>query len=716
MASYHMAYKSGEHGKGGAHANYITREGRYSALIDKKKYEDLIYKESGNMPEWAKENPNEFWHAADDFERANGRPYTEIEVALPNELTPQQQKELVEEFINEQIGPDHAYTYAIHDKPATLKPNEKNTHAHIMFSERKNDGIEREKEQYFKRYNPKHPERGGAGKDREKWHGKDKPIEVAEAWANIQNRHLERYGHEARVDHRSLEAQKIEALERGEIEKAVILTRDPERHLGPKIAQQTIRELKQESAKGNTREERTELRVQYYEKESTNEKAKQASLARQYRKGNIELEKDKLEGKVEKIQQNLPIKEMKPETALKYSTQAYFLREKREVEKESSKLQKDLRNCEKISKKVEYRVRKAPPGPARDAALKEQERIRAWEVSLVSKIPDVKEREENLANKVILPDAAARIEQMKEKMMEKDRERIQKLHDLVAERKKPDHEYTRDELKSIVADAANIAKNKSEQLEKSKETLEKQILPDEKIIEMAKNVITKGEYDKLLTEKPHQISPEIAKERSEIAKEREKFDRQTKVHNLVCDETGDLNIPQHLKNRENLKRLDEFEKTIENREKALSDKISDPKTQKLIKLENDYKKRVEVIEKKLQSPEAKAKLKEIEKEIVRNDKPEIREQLSKINADIKTTKAELQDLKVLDQKLGKAPREQKFNFGPNKITLSNVSKFTRAIDKMVQNHGQTQAPKGYLQAHLAADDEPGKKKDPEIGV
>jgi hypothetical protein len=31
-----------------------------------------------------------------------------------------------------------------------------------------------------------------------------------EQWANLVNRHLERHGHEARVDHRSLEAQGID--------------------------------------------------------------------------------------------------------------------------------------------------------------------------------------------------------------------------------------------------------------------------------------------------------------------------------------------------------------------------------------------------------------------------------------------------------------------------------------------------------------------------
>ena len=37
-------------------------------------------------------------------------------------------------------------------------------HVHLMFNERLQDGIERDPEQYFKRYNSKNPERGGAKK------------------------------------------------------------------------------------------------------------------------------------------------------------------------------------------------------------------------------------------------------------------------------------------------------------------------------------------------------------------------------------------------------------------------------------------------------------------------------------------------------------------------------------------------------------------------
>ena len=48
------------------------------------------------------------------------------------------------------------------DTLAVHRGDGENPHAHLMFSERPNDGIERGGEQWFKRYNAKAPEKGGA--------------------------------------------------------------------------------------------------------------------------------------------------------------------------------------------------------------------------------------------------------------------------------------------------------------------------------------------------------------------------------------------------------------------------------------------------------------------------------------------------------------------------------------------------------------------------
>jgi hypothetical protein len=217
MATYHLTAKIGQKGKAQPHAAYIAREGKYSGS---NRYEDLEATAYGNMPAWAEHNPAEFWQAADENERANGSSYRELEVALPRELTPPQRLELVQDFIAQELGENHAYQFAIHTPKAALEKGEQ-PHAHIMYSERIKDGIERDPEQYFKRYNAKQPEKGGAKKYR-RGNGmaevKAELSEQRERWANLQNYHLEKHGHNERVDHRSLKDQGI-------------TEREPEKHL-----------------------------------------------------------------------------------------------------------------------------------------------------------------------------------------------------------------------------------------------------------------------------------------------------------------------------------------------------------------------------------------------------------------------------------------------------------------------------------------------------
>jgi len=221
MASYHLSVKTGGKGNASPHADYIAREGKYA----REKDSDLEHKESGNMPAWAEHKPSEFWKAADTSERANGCTYREIEIALPRELKPEQRLELVRDFVQQEIGDRHAYQFAIHNPKAAIAGGEQ-PHAHIMFSERLNDGIHRDPEQYFRRANSKDPERGGAKKMRfgeTPTERKEHLFAQRERWADLQNKYLERYQHTDRVDARSLKDQGIE--------------REPERHLGAGLVQ-----------------------------------------------------------------------------------------------------------------------------------------------------------------------------------------------------------------------------------------------------------------------------------------------------------------------------------------------------------------------------------------------------------------------------------------------------------------------------------------------
>ena len=161
MAVYHLKMSVGSRAGGQsalAKSEYIEREGRYER--DREELED---KEHENMPEWAEDDPRSYWAAADEYERANGRLYREVQFALPKELSKAERLELASGFARRLTeGEQLPYTLAIHRGG----PDGENPHAHLMFSERSNDGIERTAEQWFKRYNAKEPEKGGARKSR----------------------------------------------------------------------------------------------------------------------------------------------------------------------------------------------------------------------------------------------------------------------------------------------------------------------------------------------------------------------------------------------------------------------------------------------------------------------------------------------------------------------------------------------------------------------
>lgn len=199
--------KVGKAGKAGPHAAYIAREDQYKRRLETG--EKLEAKEAGNMPAWAKDNPQEFWKAADAFERANGTTYREMEIALPRELSPPERAELVREWVGQEIGSKHAYQWAIHNP--TAADDQEQPHVHLMFSERQIDGIDRDPGQYFKRYNAKNPEKGGARKGYGDNAGKTLTAKeraedlkvIRSRWEAMCNKHLERAGHGQRIDMRS---------------------------------------------------------------------------------------------------------------------------------------------------------------------------------------------------------------------------------------------------------------------------------------------------------------------------------------------------------------------------------------------------------------------------------------------------------------------------------------------------------------------------------
>lgn len=241
MATYHCSVKHGTVGIARPHANYICREGKYGTA---KMKEQLVYKESGNMPSFVGEDQLDYWDAADEFTRINGRTYEEFELALPQELSDEDNLKLVKAFIAEEVGETHAYTFAIHSKPAANDREQRQIHAHIMYSPKVQDGIERSREKFFKQYYAKEPERQGAKNDTRfsKLTGKMEISNVRLRWEQMVNRAYEEHGLEHRVSSKSLAVQYAEALINGDKDKAFVLDRMPQVHLGPKLTYTSLRE------------------------------------------------------------------------------------------------------------------------------------------------------------------------------------------------------------------------------------------------------------------------------------------------------------------------------------------------------------------------------------------------------------------------------------------------------------------------------------------
>ena len=162
---------------------------------------------------------------------------------MPNELTLDQNREIVDRFIANHLS-NHYYAYAIHEKNGELS-GERTPHVHIMFSERLIDDVERISERpaykYFRR--AAKPLRGeqvasferrrehGAPKDK-KWHDKKFLFELREDFARIQNDVLKKNGYSIHVDHRTLKAQKIEAERNSDEFLSKLYKRMPEEHIG----------------------------------------------------------------------------------------------------------------------------------------------------------------------------------------------------------------------------------------------------------------------------------------------------------------------------------------------------------------------------------------------------------------------------------------------------------------------------------------------------
>lgn len=257
MPLYHLHVSTGSRVNGAsakAKAEYIQREGKYERQDDR-----CIHRESGNMPGWAEDKPTSYWQAADEHERKNGRLYKEVEVSLPRELDEEKRLELARDFARDLTQDENLpYTLAVHEGRGE-DGRAHNPHAHVMISERQNDGVERDEKQWFSRFNRDEPDRGGAEKTMN-LRSKEWLEDTRENWSREVNRAYEEEGRRERIDHRSFRDQDIERV--------------PQRHLGPNVMAMEERGIETERGHEferinqlNDRHEREREQVREYQRE-----------------------------------------------------------------------------------------------------------------------------------------------------------------------------------------------------------------------------------------------------------------------------------------------------------------------------------------------------------------------------------------------------------------------------------------------------------------
>ena len=227
MASYHLSVKTIKRSAGRsatAAAAYrvgerieCQREGRVHDYTRKQGIEETFILAPKDAPDWATDR-SRLWNEVEASEtRRNSVTAREWELALPSEISAEDRSQITRDFAQELVSRyGVAVDVAIHSPHR--EGDQRNHHAHVLTSTRK---LEAE---------------GFTAKTRVLDSAKTGGVEIEQMrglWAELQNRALERAGEVERVDHRSLEAQREAALERGDTLSAEELDRDPELKLGP---------------------------------------------------------------------------------------------------------------------------------------------------------------------------------------------------------------------------------------------------------------------------------------------------------------------------------------------------------------------------------------------------------------------------------------------------------------------------------------------------
>lgn len=228
MAIYHLSAQI--IGKGGGRSAVAAAAYRHCARMERDETaEEIDYSRKGgnahsefvlpaNAPDWIAEFASEhsapessafFWNAVEANEtRKDAQLMREFVLALPVELTTEQNIELVRDFVSRELSAHGIVAdWAYHDM-------QDNPHIHLMTSLRPltDEGFGAKRV----------PVRGDDGEALRGFDGKiryeqftggmERLREMRAAWAETQNHHLAKHGFDIRVDHRSFEELGIDAV------------------------------------------------------------------------------------------------------------------------------------------------------------------------------------------------------------------------------------------------------------------------------------------------------------------------------------------------------------------------------------------------------------------------------------------------------------------------------------------------------------------------
>lgn len=178
-----------------------------------------------NAPEWVNDRA-QLWNEVERREDRSTRPdqaqlARDIEVNLPHELSAEQRRQLVRDFVREQfVRKGMIADVSIH--APNRDGDERNYHAHILLT--------------LRTIGP-----DGFGNKAREWNSKELNLQWRERWAELGAKYLENAGHKLeaeryRVGHLELKDQRKDALRRKDFEWAEALDREPTKHLGPHVS------------------------------------------------------------------------------------------------------------------------------------------------------------------------------------------------------------------------------------------------------------------------------------------------------------------------------------------------------------------------------------------------------------------------------------------------------------------------------------------------